>query len=102
MPRRIHQTASEESRPSLGGKGDPVIGADAPGQAVLAEEALEDRASLHQLRAGERLAGEQQTAVSVGHGEGEAVLPVAQLELALVVGGPHGIGGIHRRAGWSR
>jgi len=60
IPRRIHQTASEESRPSAWvAKGDAVIGADPLGEAVLAEEALEDGAGLDQLSAGEGLGLEQ-------------------------------------------
>ena len=86
----------------LGGEGDAVIGADAPGQAVRAEEALEDGAGLNQLGAGERLTGQEHAAIAVGDREREAVLPVAQLELALVVGRPHGIRGLHRREGWAR
>jgi hypothetical protein len=82
----------------LGGKGDPVIGADAPGQAVLAEQALENRPGLAQLGAGEGLTGEQQAAVAVRHGERKTVLPIAQPKLALVVGGPDGIRRLHRRA----
>jgi hypothetical protein len=82
----------------LGGKGDPVIGADAPGQAVLAKQALEDGPGLAQLGTGEALTGEQQAAVAVRHRERETVLPIAQLKLALVVGGPDGIGRLHLRA----
>ena len=61
-----------------------------------AEQALEDRAGLDQASAGEGLTSKQQAAVAVGDREREAVLAIAQLELALVVGGPHGIGGVHR------
>jgi hypothetical protein len=88
-----------EAPEGLGGEGDAVIGADAPGEAVLAEEALEDGPGLDQPSAGERLASEQQAAVPVGDGEGKAVLAIAQFELALVVRGPYGIGGVHAAPG---
>jgi hypothetical protein len=38
-----------ETPERLGGEGDAVIGADPPGQAILAEEALEDGTGLDQL-----------------------------------------------------
>jgi hypothetical protein len=97
-PDRERRQAAE----GLGGEGHAVIGADPPGQTIRAEEALEDWAGLDQLGAGERLTPEQHPAVAVGHGEWEAVLAVAELELALVIGGPHRIGGVHRGAGRSR
>src|SRR5207244_335935 len=74
-----------EAPERLGGKGDAVIGADAPGQAVLLEEGLEDGASFDQRGAGECLTRQEQAAIAVGDCEREAVLPVAQLELTLVV-----------------
>ena len=48
-----------EAAEGLGGEGHAVIRADPPGQAVRAEEPLEDGAGLDQLGAGEGLTGEQ-------------------------------------------
>jgi hypothetical protein len=90
-----------ETPERLGGEGDAVIGANTSGEAILAKQALEDRAGLDQFGAGERLAGQEHATVAVGDREREAVLPVAQLELALVVGRPHRIRGLHGRERWS-
>ena len=67
----------------LGGEGDAVIGVDPLGQAVRAEQALEDGTGLDQLGAGERLTAEQHAAVAVGDGEREAVRPSPSLNWPL-------------------
>src|SRR5947209_19478578 len=83
------------------GEGDAVVGADGVWQAALAKELLEggdDRVLPCRLHG---LAEQQEARGVVGDGEGIAVAPVAELELALEVHTPKGVGDIPRRQGRS-
>src|SRR5881296_2987100 len=68
-----------------------VVGAHRPGEPEVLERPLEDGKRELLLRRRQRLAGQQVAAREVGDGERIAVLPIAELELAFVVGTPEGI-----------
>jgi len=69
-------------------EGHAVISADGFGQAELLEDAFEGREGEGFLGGGERLTSEEITACEVGDGQGIAVTPIGEHELALVVGTP--------------
>ena len=87
---------SREATQRGGGEGHPVVGADDLRKAVLLEEPQEDRSCQANRGGGESLAAEKETTVAVDEGQGEAIEPVAGLELALEVGGPDIVGLEHR------
>src|SRR5439155_1453803 len=72
-------------------KGHPVVGANRTWEPEVLERPLEDGKRKLLLRRRQRLAGQQVAAREVGDGERIAVLPIAELELAFVVGTPEGI-----------
>src|SRR5688572_6822436 len=74
------------------GEGDAVVRADRLGQAMLLKRALEDGEGVAFLGRREGLAREQIAAGEVRDRQRIAVPPVAQHELALVVGAPEAIG----------
>lgn len=78
-------------------KRHPVVGANREREPEFLKRALEDGKRELLLRRRQRLAGQQIAAREVGDGEGIAVAPIAELELAFVVGTPEGIR--RRRAG---
>ena len=82
-----------------GREGDAVVGANAQRQAVLFEQAREDRLGLRDRGGAQTLTGEQVPTEAVGDGERIAVAAVAGLELPLVVRAPHRIRGAHDRRG---
>jgi hypothetical protein len=81
-----------------GGKGDAVVGADGAGQAVLAEQAVEDGAHPVALRGEQGVTRQEVTGVLVGDGERVAIDAVAGPEVPLEVGGPEVVG-LRRRRG---
>lgn len=80
----------------LRGERHPVVGADPRGEAVLFKGADKDRTALGALRAGQRLAAQEQSAVAIGQRQRIAGLAIAELELAFEVRGSDGIGRVHR------
>ena len=76
-----------------GGEGHAVVRADGVGEPVLLKRALEDGEGVAFLGGRERLAREQIAAGEVGDRQRIAVPPVAEQELAFVVGAPEAIGG---------
>ena len=88
--RRLHQA-----------NGVPLSVRIAAGGAEVAESALEHGEGEFRLGRLEALAGEQVAGAIIGDGERVAVLPVAEQELALVIGTPESVGrmsGGQRRA----
>jgi hypothetical protein len=81
-----------EAADGLGGEGGAVIGADGIGQSELTKDSLKDRLSEAVLGGGEALAGEAEAGEAVKDGEGETVVAIEGLELALEVGGPYSVG----------
>ena len=70
-----------------------VVGANRPGQPILAEEAIEDGPHARALRREQAVAREQVAGVLVGDREWVAVDPIAGAELAFEVGRPQVVGG---------
>jgi hypothetical protein len=94
IPRRSHQDGElgEVEQGVWTGEGDAVVGADRVGQATVAEQLFEGGAGKVLAGGVECLAQQQETRGVVGNGEWVAVPPIAELELALEVGAPEGIG----------
>ena len=59
-----------EPAQGIGGKGHPVVGAEALGQAQLVEEAGEHGLGFGHTRGRERLTAEEKAAVAIGPGQG--------------------------------
>jgi hypothetical protein len=79
------------------GERDAIVGADGTGQTAFAKQLLEGGDG--EVLAGrfQGLAHQQEARGVVGHREGIAVAPVAELELALEIGAPEIVGGDARR-----
>jgi len=88
-----------EAAERVGGEGGAVVGADTLGQAVLAEEALEDGSGAFDGWGGEPVATEEEATEAILDGQRIAVEAVARAELALEVGAPDGVGRVHG-CGW--
>ena len=84
-----------------GSKGGAVVGTDDAGQAVFAEEPVENGLGELRLRGVECLAAQQEATVSIDDSERIAVFSIQGLELALEVGGPDMIGGTHGGFGFT-
>jgi hypothetical protein len=85
-------------RPSGQGMGRdraPMIGAETAGQAELVTQAGEDRCGLVHGGGVAGLAGQQETTVAIGHGEGRAGAAVARVDVAFNVSGPELMGRAH-------
>jgi len=89
---------TRDATDGLCGEWDAVVAADYGGQAVLAEEALEDRLSELVFGRDQGLASEQVAAEAVDDGERVAVTAIAGFEVTFEVCGPHGVGRPWRRA----
>ena len=74
-----------------GRKRHPVIGPDRARQAKFLERALEDREGEFLLRGRQRFTGQQVAAGEVRDRQRVAVPPIAEHELAFIVGAPQGI-----------
>ena len=72
-------------------KGRPIVGADGAGQAEIFECALKDGECEARLRRRQRLTREQIAAGEVRDGEGIAVAPIPEHELAFIIRAPEGI-----------
>ena len=93
MPSLSHHTESLERLKRIGrSEGHAVVGADGFGQAELLEDAFEHCEGKGFLRGRKRLASEKITAGKISDGQGIAVTPVREHELALVIGAPQLVG----------
>ncbi len=70
------------------GEGRPVVAAQHPRQAVLAERIRQDRPDMGRIGSADRLAAEQKAAGTMAHREGLDVSPLASPKPASEVGGP--------------
>src|SRR5690606_1331982 len=91
-----------EAAEGAGGERRTVVAAEPLGQAVLAEETLEDRSTRRVARCRESLTGEQVARVAVDDGERVAAAAIADGEVPLEVGGPDRVWRVHRRGGTAR
>jgi hypothetical protein len=77
-----------------GSKGHTIIAADVGRQAALLKKPFKHGESVVFFGGREGFTGEQKTAGVIGDGQRITVLPIAQQELALVIGAPQLIGGL--------
>ena len=84
-----------------GGEGGAVFGTDDFGQAKFAEESVENGSGGLRVRGVERLAAQEEAAVSIDDGERIAVFSIEGFEVAFEVGGPDVIRRTHGGFGFT-